>query len=92
MYHSYQSKHQVYSFSVVVLSSIVVHVPLHTAAIFLLDANYEVYVWLGWWPEEKNKLLKEANATTGSAHARWLRDKKLALQTAQNYIKGILDV
>ena len=62
---------------------------LHTA-IFLLDANYEVYVWLGWWPEEKNKLLKEANATTGSAHARWLRDKKLALQTAQNYIKGIL--
>ena len=61
---------------------------MHTAAIFLLDANYEVYVWLGWWPEEKNKLLKEANATTGSAHARWLRDKKLALQTAQNYIKG----
>ena len=63
---------------------------IYTAAIFLLDANYEVYVWLGWWPEEKNKLLKEANATTGSAHARWLRDKKLALQTAQNYIKGIL--
>jgi hypothetical protein len=65
---------------------------LHTAAIFLLDANYEVYVWLGWWPEEKNKLLKEANATTGSAHARWLRDKKLALQTAQNYIKGIIKI
>ena len=65
------------------------YVTLHTA-IFLLDANYEVYVWLGWWPEEKNKLLKEANATTGSAHARWLRDKKLALQTAQKYIKGIL--
>ena len=67
------------------------YVTLHTA-IFLLDANYEVYVWLGWWPEEKNKLLKEANATTGSAHARWLRDKKLALQTAQKYIKGILAI
>ena len=66
----------------------VLHVSL-PAAMFLLDANYEVYVWLGWWPEERNKLLKEANATTGSAHARWLRDKKLALQTALNYIKGI---
>ena len=61
---------------------------IHTA-IFLLDAQYEVYVWLGWWPQEKNKLLKEHNATTGSAHARWLRDKKLALETAQHYVKGI---
>ena len=49
-----------------------------------------MYVWLGWWPEEKNKLLREASATTGSAHARWLRDKKLALQTAQSYIKGMI--
>ena len=57
---------------------------------FLLDAHYEIYVWLGWWPDQKNKLLREVNATTGSAHARWLRDKKLALQTAQNYVKGVL--
>ena len=61
---------------------------MYYAAIFLLDAHYEVYVWLGWWPEQKNNLLREANVTTGSAHARWLRDKKLALQTAQNYVKG----
>lgn len=59
----------------------------HTA-IFLLDAWTEVYVWLGWWPQVQNKLLKEANATTGSAHSKWLRDKKLALETAQLYVKG----
>ena len=32
--------------------------------------------------------MRETNITTGSAHARWLRDKKLALQTAQLYAKG----
>jgi len=58
------------------------------AAMFLVDGWTEVYIWLGWWPVEKNKLLKEANATTGSSHSRWLRDKKLALETAQHYVKG----
>ena len=38
----------------------------------------------------KNKLLREANATTGSAHSKWLRDKKLALETAELYTKGII--
>ena len=32
--------------------------------------------------------MRETNITTGSAHARWLRDKKLALETAQLYAKG----
>lgn len=62
------------------------HLP---SAIFLLDAHYEVYVWLGWWPEQRNKLLKEANMTAGSAHSRWLKDKKLAMETAINYAKGV---
>jgi len=57
-------------------------------AIYLLDAHYEVYIWLGWWPDQKNKLLREVNATTGSAHSRWLRDKKLALETALLYVKA----
>ncbi len=56
---------------------------------FLLDAFTEVYVWMGWWPEQKNLLLREHNITTGSAQSRWLRDKKLALQTAQNYAQGL---
>lgn len=55
---------------------------------FLVDGYTEVYIWLGWWPQEKNQLLREANATTGSSHAHWLRDKKLALETAQHYVKG----
>ena len=59
-------------------------------AMFLLDAYRTVYVWLGWWPQERRdwSIMRETNITTGSAHARWLRDKKLALQTAQLYAKG----
>lgn len=63
--------------------------PPPSPAIFLLDAYRWVYVWLGWWPEERRdwSIMRETNITTGSAHARWLRDKKLALQTAQLYAK-----
>jgi len=53
-----------------------------------VDAFTEIYVWLGWWPQQKNQLLREANATTGSSHTNWLRDKKLAMETAQHYVKG----
>ena len=54
---------------------------------FLLDGYTEVYVWLGWWPRQDNVLLREANATTGNSHSTWLRDKKLALETALLYVK-----
>ena len=60
------------------------------SAFFLLDAYHEVYLWLGWWPQQKNKLLREKNALTGTAHTRWIRDKKLALQTAFNYAEGLI--
>ena len=33
--------------------------------------------------------MRETNITTGSAQARWQRDKKLAMETAQLYAKGI---
>ena len=61
-----------------------------STAMFLLDAYKTVYVWLGWWPQERRdwSIMRETNITTGSAHARWLRDKKLALETAQLYAKG----
>ncbi len=61
-------------------------------AIFLVDGFSEVYVWLGWWPRQDNQLLREANATTGSSHTNWLRDKKLACETAQHYIKGMYNL
>jgi len=61
-------------------------------AIFLLDAHYEVYVWFGWWwkddYEVANTVATTANSTTGSRVSRWIRDKQLALETAQQYAKG----
>ena len=65
--------------------------PSLSPAIFLIDAYRVVYVWLGWWPQERRdwSIMRETNITTGSAEARWMRDKKLALQTAQLYAKGV---
>jgi len=56
-----------------------------------------VYVWFGWWwKEEKgnsNSVTAAANShTTGSRISRWLRDKQLALETAQQYAKGTTHV
>ena len=59
-----------------------------TLALFLLDAHCDIYVWMGWWPQQKNKLLQEKNAFSGTAQSHWARDKKLALQTALNYAEG----
>jgi len=63
-------------------------------AIFLLDAHYEVYVWFGWWwkddYEVANTVATTVNSTTGSRVSRWIRDKQLALETAQQYAKGVL--
>ena len=66
------------------------HTHAPSPAIFLVDSQRTVYVWLGWWPQECRdwSIMRETNITTGSAHARWLRDKKLALETAQLYAKG----
>ena len=68
------------------------HTHAPSPAIFLVDSQRTVYVWLGWWPQECRdwSIMRETNITTGSAHARWLRDKKLALETAQLYAKGEL--
>ena len=62
-------------------------------AIFLLDAHYEIFASFGWWwKEEKgdeNSITATANSnTTGSRISRWLRDKQLVLETAQQYAKA----
>ena len=54
-----------------------------------MDAHSVIYLWMGWWPQQKNKLLQERNAFSGTAQSRWATDKKLALQTALNYAKGM---
>ena len=53
--------------------------------LFLVDTQYAVYVWSGWWPEETKD---EDNVKTGSAEARFNIDRRCALETAINYCKG----
>ena len=57
-------------------------------AVFLIDGHSVIYLWFGWWPEQKNALLREKNAFSGTAFSRWAQEKKLSLQTALNYAKG----
>jgi len=53
------------------------------AALFIVDGYYEVYVWEGWMAEDDD------DARTGSGRQRWDRDRKLAMETALNYAKGL---
>ena len=58
----------------------------------MLDVHYEVYIWFGWWPEKthnsRNYVTSESLTNTGVSDTRWQGDKKLAIQTALNYVKG----
>ena len=62
---------------------------LPAAALFLLDVHYEVYVWVGWWPVQSDARFREKNQFTGDAFVRFTRDKRLAMETAINYAKGM---
>ena len=53
------------------------------AALFIVDGYYEVYVWEGWMAEDDD------DVRTGSGRQRWDRDRKLAMETALNYAKGL---
>lgn len=53
-------------------------------ALFLLDTQYAVYVWSGWWPTETKD---EENVKTGSAEARFNIDRKCTLETVIQYCK-----
>ncbi|KAI6660891.1 hypothetical protein LOD99_13615 [Oopsacas minuta] len=59
--------------------------------IFMLDVYYEVYIWFGWWPNKthnsRNHVTSESLTNTGVSDTRWQGDKKLAIQTALNYVK-----
>ena len=39
-------------------------------AVFLNDAHSVIYLWFGWWPEQKNALLRKKNAFTLTALSR----------------------
>ena len=57
---------------------------LFSTALFIVDGYYDVYVWEGWMPEEDD------DVRTGSGRQRWDRDRRLAMETALNYAKGLL--
>ena len=58
----------------------------------MLDVYYEVYVWFGWWPikthSSRSHVTSESLTNTGVSDTRWQGDKKLAIQTAINYVRG----
>jgi supervillin len=57
-------------------------------AIFLIDAHYEIYMWQGWWPRDKDENDMQAS-TTGSAETRFSNDRRLAMETIRSYAEGI---
>ena len=57
-----------------------------SAALFIVDGFYDVYVWEGWMPEDDD------DVRTGPGRQRWDRDRRLAMETALNYAKGLVFV
>ncbi|XP_023931088.1 supervillin-like [Lingula anatina] len=53
-------------------------------ALCLIDNKTEVFLWQGWWPEGTEE---DENVKTGSAHARFDVDKRLAMETTLKYCK-----
>ena len=59
-------------------------VRLFCVGLFIVDGYYDVYVWEGWMPENDD------DVRTGSGRQRWDKDRRLAMETALNYAKGLL--
>jgi len=56
-------------------------------ALFLVDNGYEVYLWQGWWPAQDLEDGTES-VRTGSTEARFITNRKCAMQTAIQYCRG----
>lgn len=59
------------------------NVRLFCVGLFIVDGYYDVYVWEGWMPEDDD------DVRTGSGRQRWDKDRRLAMETALNYAKGL---
>lgn len=59
------------------------NVRLFYVGLFIVDGYYDVYVWEGWMPEDDD------DVRTGSGRQRWDKDRRLAMETALNYAKGL---
>ena len=51
-------------------------------AIFIIDAIHEVYLWLGWWPED------EESENSDAQRMRWDVDKRKAMESVVLFAKG----
>lgn len=71
-------------------------------AIFMLDNDYSIWLWFGWWPNTQDslspKLLEsafgaETNVTNDNRSGvnRWQAERKAAMQTAVEYWKAKYD-
>ncbi|XP_071823149.1 uncharacterized protein [Apostichopus japonicus] len=61
---------------------------LYTAqqpALFVIDNQYEVYLWQGWWPEDRQS--EDSPKTTGSAQLKFNLERKCAMETVLAYCK-----
>lgn len=55
-------------------------------ALFLLDNQYEIYIWQGWLPKDDTE---SENLATGSAKLRLDVNRKLVMEIALQYCQGI---
>lgn len=59
-------------------------------ALFLLSNEHVVYLWQGWWTEDTTVDTAAAdNVRTGSTEARFIANRKCAMQTALQYCLAI---
>ena len=60
------------------------------AALFLVDNGYEVYLWQGWWTAQDLQDGTES-VRTGSTEARFITNRKCAMQTTIQYCQGEME-
>ncbi|KAK9877942.1 hypothetical protein WA026_020164 [Henosepilachna vigintioctopunctata] len=53
-------------------------------ALFLVDNEYELWLWQGWWYDKEGDGMNTSDQT-GSGAIRWQAERKAAMMTAKNY-------
>jgi hypothetical protein len=48
-----------------------------------LDAKYQLWLWQGWF-----ETAEDSEKVTGSARQTFARNKKVAMETVNNYVEG----
>lgn len=65
-------------------------------ALFLIDNDYELWLWQGWWPEmdsdsDSDNSERGYADQTGSGQHRWQAERRAAMQTVLDYWQGPRD-